>query len=110
MKQKKIPLRTCIGCGLIRPKRELARVVSIENKVAVDTGNMKNGRGAYLCRIDTEIERVRQGLSRNEDTVITANIDCVEKARENHAFERAFKQKIESVELAHGETKRNENK
>lgn len=27
MKQKKIPARKCVGCGEMKPKRELARVV-----------------------------------------------------------------------------------
>ena len=37
MQPKKVPLRKCIGCGEMKPKRELTRIVR------------SPGRGAYLC-------------------------------------------------------------
>ena len=50
VKRKRIPLRTCVSCGLKTAKRELLRIVSSpDGKVAVDRGGKLNGRGAYLC-------------------------------------------------------------
>lgn len=50
MKQKKIPVRTCIVCKQARPKKELIRIVkNKEEEVFVDATGKKNGRGAYLC-------------------------------------------------------------
>ena len=50
VKRKRIPLRTCVSCGLKTAKRELLRIVSSpEGQVAVDQGGKLNGRGAYLC-------------------------------------------------------------
>ena len=49
-KQKKIPVRRCIGCNAQRPKRELVRVVrSPEGEISIDLRGKAPGRGAYLC-------------------------------------------------------------
>lgn len=48
---KKIPLRQCIGCGEMKGKREMMRVVkTAENEICLDTTGKKNGRGAYVCK------------------------------------------------------------
>lgn len=48
---KKIPMRMCIGCGEIKPKKELIRVVkSPEGEIGLDFTGKKSGRGAYICR------------------------------------------------------------
>ncbi len=47
---KKIPERTCIGCGISKPKKELLRIVKDkENNISIDLTGKKNGRGAYIC-------------------------------------------------------------
>ena len=47
---KKIPLRTCVGCKEIKPKKELIRVVKqSDGKIMLDFTGKANGRGAYLC-------------------------------------------------------------
>lgn len=49
-KRKKITLRTCIGCGESKPKRELLRIVRTpEKKVVIDKSGKMNGRGTYVC-------------------------------------------------------------
>jgi predicted RNA-binding protein YlxR (DUF448 family) len=49
---KRIPQRTCVACGKIRPKRELVRLVRIaDGGVEVDSSGRKAGRGAYLCPV-----------------------------------------------------------
>ena len=48
---KKIPMRMCLGCGEMKPKKELIRAVkSPEGDISIDLTGKKNGRGAYICR------------------------------------------------------------
>ena len=50
MTTKKIPMRMCIGCREMKPKRELIRVVKTsEGEIKLDTTGKVNGRGAYVC-------------------------------------------------------------
>ncbi|NMA68928.1 MAG: YlxR family protein [Desulfitobacterium sp.] len=50
MKTRKIPLRMCLGCEEMRPKKELIRVVRTpEGTVELDPTGKRNGRGAYIC-------------------------------------------------------------
>lgn len=69
MKPKKIPMRMCLGCGEMKSKRELIRVVkSPEGEISIDKTGKKSGRGAYVCD----------------------NLDCLKKARKTRRFEKAF--------------------
>ncbi|MEG0546436.1 MAG: YlxR family protein [Oscillospiraceae bacterium] len=69
MKQKKVPMRKCTGCGEVKPKKELVRVVKTpEGEIILDLGGKKSGRGAYVCH----------------------SIDCLNKAQKAKRFERAF--------------------
>lgn len=73
MKQRKIPMRMCLGCQEMKPKKELIRVVkNKDNDISVDFTGKKSGRGAYVCR----------------------SIACFEKARKAKRFERAFEAPI----------------
>jgi len=75
MAAKKIPMRMCIGCRQMRPKRELVRVVrSSEGRISLDPTGRAPGRGAYLCRDGA----------------------CLERAMKSRALERSFEQKIDS--------------
>lgn len=68
-KTKKIPMRQCLGCREMKPKRELIRVVrSKEGEVAVDLKGKLPGRGAYVCRCKS----------------------CLAKALKSRAIERAL--------------------
>lgn len=52
-KAKKVPQRMCIGCGQLKAKKELMRVVRTpDGVIELDTSpsGKKPGRGAYLCR------------------------------------------------------------
>lgn len=50
-KQRKIPMRICVGCREKKPKRELLRLVRTpENEVKLDLSGKMSGRGAYICR------------------------------------------------------------
>ena len=73
MSVKKIPLRQCIGCGEMKSKKEMMRVLKTsEDTFELDATGKKNGRGAYLC----------------------FSKECFEKAVKNKGLERSFKQAI----------------
>ena len=60
-KERKIPLRKCSGCGEMKPKTELVRVVrSPEGEVSLDLTGKKSGRGAYICRDVKGLKKVRK--------------------------------------------------
>ncbi|MDO5036841.1 MAG: YlxR family protein [Tissierellia bacterium] len=57
-KQKKTPIRKCIGCGKAQAKHDLIRVVkNKDNEVFLDLSGKANGRGAYLCKDQACLER-----------------------------------------------------
>ena len=84
MKQRKMPLRKCTGCGEMKEKRELIRVVKApdtkdengeiiaKGEISLDLTGRKAGRGAYVCR----------------------NLACFEKARKARRFERSLSCKM----------------
>ena len=71
---KKIPLRQCVGCGEMRSKKEMLRVLKSaeDDTFCLDITGKKNGRGAYVCK----------------------NRDCLVKARKSKGLERSFKMSI----------------
>lgn len=60
---RKVPQRTCVGCGKVLPKKELVRIVRTpDNQVVVDKTSKKPGRGAYICPREECLDRaVKQG-------------------------------------------------
>jgi uncharacterized protein len=59
---KKIPLRMCVACRSMRPKRELIRLVADNSgAIALDTTGKKPGRGAYVCRSRRCLEQAIRG-------------------------------------------------
>lgn len=70
---KKIPMRQCVGCREMKPKRELIRVVkSPEGAVSLDFKGKLPGRGAYVC----------------------PQTECLARARKSKALERAFEMQL----------------
>ena len=50
MSTKKVPQRQCIGCGKMKSKKEMIRILKTpEGEFTLDATGRKNGRGAYLC-------------------------------------------------------------
>ena len=84
MKQKKIPMRKCTGCGEMKEKKQLVRVVKApdvldengellkKGDISVDLGGKSSGRGAYVCR----------------------DPECLAKAKKARRFEKAFSCRI----------------
>lgn len=61
MKIKKIPMRSCVVTKEKYPKMELVRIVRTpENEVVVDLTGKANGRGAYLKKDLTVIEKAQK--------------------------------------------------
>lgn len=84
MQQKrKTPLRMCMGCGEMKPKSELVRIVrSPEGEVSLDPVGKKPGRGAYLCPSAQCLRAARRKkrIERALDTAIgDAIYDSMEK-------------------------------
>ena len=66
---KTIPMRQCVGCREMRPKKELVRVVKgPDGGISLDFRGKAPGRGAYLC----------------------PNSECLRRAIRSRALERAF--------------------
>lgn len=61
MKKRKIPLRTCVITKEVLPKGELLRIVRTPTgEVVVDETGKINGRGAYIKKDITIIDKVRK--------------------------------------------------
>ena len=77
MKAKKIPMRMCVGCREMKPKRELIRVVrSPEGEVSMDPVGKKPGRGAYVCRQEACLMRAikQRQLERQLEVQLTPEV------------------------------------
>ena len=71
--QKRIPMRQCLGCREMKPKKELIRVVRApDGGISLDFRGKAQGRGAYVC----------------------PNRDCLKKAIKLKAIERAFEASV----------------
>ena len=90
MQQKKIPMRQCIGCREMKPKKELIRVVrSPEGTISLDFRGKAPGRGAYLCPDAACLKRAvkAKALNRAFETEIPQEIYddlLVKMEEENH--------------------------
>lgn len=73
MQNKKIPMRMCVGCSEMKPKRELIRIVKNKNgEISLDLTGKKSGRGAYICPDE----------------------ECLKKARKSRRIEKSFSVQI----------------
>lgn len=86
---RKIPMRQCIGCGEMKSKRDMIRILrTTDNEIILDTTGRKNGRGAYLCGSrDCFLKAVKsKGLERALKTGVSQEIyDNLEKEIEKLA-------------------------
>lgn len=82
-------MRQCVGCGEMKAKKEMMRVVKTsDTEINLDFTGKKNGRGAYLCH----------------------SMDCLVKAQKNKGLERSLKTTIPEDVFEHikGEFQNNE--
>lgn len=74
---RKIPMRQCIGCGEMKSKRDMIRVLrTTQGEIVLDATGRKNGRGAYLCKsADCFAKAVKsKGMERSLKTVIPEEV------------------------------------
>ena len=77
MKPKKIPMRMCVGCREMKPKKELIRVVRApDGSVSMDLVGKKPGRGAYVCRNAACLQRAikQRQLERQLEVQLTDEV------------------------------------
>lgn len=80
MKTRKVPLRMCLGCGEMKPKRELIRVVRRPDEtIVLDATGKMPGRGAYIC----------------------PSAQCLTRAQKGRRLEKTFSCRIEDAVYAH---------
>ncbi|MDD4200512.1 MAG: YlxR family protein [Eubacteriales bacterium] len=77
MKNKKTPMRRCIGCMESKDKNKIIRVAWYDGKLTVDPTGKAKGRGVYLCR----------------------NGECMEKAKKKNAIARSLGAEISKDEM-----------
>ena len=79
MQQKKIPMRQCLGCREMKPKKDLMRIVRTpDGSISLDFKGKVSGRGAYICK----------------------NAACFNKAVKTKAVERSLEIQIPAELLA----------
>jgi len=70
---KKTPLRSCVGCGQAKDKKDLIRVIRTpEGNFEIDRTGRKNGRGAYICD----------------------DVECLKKAGKSKGLDRSFRMSV----------------
>lgn len=79
MKDRKVPMRRCVGCMVSKEKKDLVRIACYEGNLSVDLTGRAKGRGAYLCR---------------------DNSSCWEKAYKKKALERSLGMPISEEQKA----------
>ena len=58
--EKKVPMRMCVACKTVKPKKELIRIVKSGEEISLDKTGRKNGRGAYICNDATCVEKLKK--------------------------------------------------
>ncbi len=72
-KTKKLPLRRCVGCGAMKDKRDMVRIVApTSGEINIDPTGKAPGRGAYIC----------------------PSAECLAKAYTSHGLERSLKRNV----------------
>lgn len=77
VKNKRIPMRRCVGCMESKEKNSLIRIACYEGKVSVDPTGKAKGRGVYLC----------------------PDGSCMEKAKKRRALQRSFETEISEEDM-----------
>jgi len=82
-------MRKCVGCGEMKNKKELMRILKTsDGEIVLDVTGKKNGRGAYLCFSRECFEKVEKskGLERSLKMPISETVY------------KSLKKELESIE------------
>ena len=59
-KKKSVPIRMCIACREMKPKKEMLRVVkNADGEISVDATGKAAGRGAYICNAEACLKKLK---------------------------------------------------
>ncbi|MCL2110940.1 MAG: YlxR family protein [Clostridiales bacterium] len=50
MRERREPMRRCVGCMTSFPKKNVVRIAFADGKLMIDKAGRQDGRGAYICR------------------------------------------------------------
>ncbi len=82
MTTKKIPMRMCIGCREMKPKRELIRIVKTpEGEIKLDLTGKLNGRGAYVCRSSQCLNKIQKANGLSHTFSMKTDADIYDRLR-----------------------------
>jgi len=71
---KKIPMRQCVGCGEMKEKPSLIRIIKDNTgAISLDVTGRKNGRGAYVCK----------------------NKECLAMLKKKNGLDKAFQMRVD---------------
>jgi len=83
MNVRKIPQRMCNGCLEKKDKKELIRVVkNKEGQISIDLTGKKPGRGAYICRSLTCLEKAIKAKRLDKNLEAKIDEDTFNRLRE----------------------------
>ncbi len=75
-KTKSVPMRMCIACREMKPKKEMFRVVrNADGEIYADATGKAPGRGAYICNADACRKKLSDKKLLNK--VFSANVSEV---------------------------------
>ena len=81
--EKKIPLRQCLGCREMKPKKDLIRVVrSPDGEISLDFKGKASGRGAYLCPEPACLKKAVRAKALERALSVSIPPEIYEKLRE----------------------------
>jgi predicted RNA-binding protein YlxR (DUF448 family) len=97
-KPRKTPMRMCVGCREMKPKKELMRAVrSPEGEVSLDPSGKKPGRGAYVC---FNADCLKRALKQKQlDRALDAKLDEAANLQLTQTMQKLLAEK--TVEVAH---------
>ena len=76
-KTKCVPMRTCIACRQMKPKKEMTRVVkTADGEIFADPTGKAAGRGAYICGAEECMKKLnaRKLLHKAFSTNVSADV------------------------------------
>lgn len=77
MTEKRKPQRMCVGCGEMKAKQELLRIVrTTDGNAVLDMTGKTPGRGAYLCKSSECFMKARKSgrLSRTLSVAVPTEV------------------------------------